>query len=193
MSYRMDTPDSILLDEIAHGNLEAFDQLYLRYAPRVEAFACCMLKDIDEARDVTQDIFLKIWEKRENAGEIRSIRNYLFRMTKNTIYNCFAQRSVEKKYEQSVNVIRDILSDEVSEKVSAKDLQMVISLAMGRMPEQRKKIFAMNRLNGLSYKDIAQRLGIKEKTVEYHMHLALSDLRKALSSLAIFSIFLNLN
>ena len=75
--------DELILQGLRQGDCKAFDELYMRYAPRVEAFACCMLKSRSEAEDLAHDIFLKIWENRRSIGHIRSLGNYLFRMTKN--------------------------------------------------------------------------------------------------------------
>lgn len=74
--------DEMLLHDLIEGDCKAFDTLYMRHAPHVEAFACCMLKDRAEAEDLAHDLFLKIWENRETLQDVRSFKNYLFRMTK---------------------------------------------------------------------------------------------------------------
>ena len=81
--------DELILQGLRQGDCKAFDELYMRYAPRVEAFACCMLKSRSEAEDLAHDIFLKIWENRRSIGHIRSLGNYLFRMTKNAVFDRF--------------------------------------------------------------------------------------------------------
>ena len=73
-------PDELILQSLRQGSYDAFDALYMRYAPHVEAFAFCMLKNRSEAEDLAHDIFLKIWETRESIGRIKSFRSYLFRM-----------------------------------------------------------------------------------------------------------------
>jgi len=75
-------PDELILQSLRQGSYDAFDALYMRYAPHVEAFAFCMLKNRSEAEDLAHDIFLKIWETRESIGRIKSFRSYLFRPPK---------------------------------------------------------------------------------------------------------------
>ena len=82
-------PDELILQSLRQGSYDAFDALYMRYAPHVEAFAFCMLKNRSEAEDLAHDIFLKIWETRESIGRIKSFRSYLFRMTKNAVFDIF--------------------------------------------------------------------------------------------------------
>lgn len=77
--------DELILQSLRQGSYDAFDALYMRYAPHVEAFAFCMLKNRSEAEDLAHDIFLKLWETRESIGHIKSFRSYLFRMTKNAV------------------------------------------------------------------------------------------------------------
>ena len=86
--------DELILQGLRQGDCKAFDELYMRYAPREEAFACCMLKSQSEAEDLAHDIFLKIWENRRSIGHIRSLGNYLFRMTKNAVFDRFEHKSV---------------------------------------------------------------------------------------------------
>ena len=75
------------------------DILYLRYASKVRDFAFRLLKDRTDAEDVTHDIFLKIWEQRRGLGAVLSFRGYLFRMTRNAIFNAYKHRQVESKYQ----------------------------------------------------------------------------------------------
>lgn len=93
-------PDELILQSLRQGSYDAFDALYMRYAPHVEAFAFCMLKNRSEAEDLAHDIFLKIWETRESIGRIKSFRSYLFRMTKNAVFDIFEHKSVQTRYEQ---------------------------------------------------------------------------------------------
>ena len=108
--------DELILQGLRQGDCKAFDELYMRYAPRVEAFACCMLKSRSEAEDLAHDIFLKIWENRRSIGHIRSLGNYLFRMTKNAVFDRFEHKSVQVRYERQCLAAGDFLSDDVAAK-----------------------------------------------------------------------------
>ena len=127
--------DELILQGLRQGDCKAFDELYMRYAPRVEAFACCMLKSRSEAEDLAHDIFLKIWENRRSIGHIRSLGNYLFRMTKNAVFDRFEHKSVQVRYERQCLAAGDFLSDDVAAKIASEDLLMIVELAVERMPE----------------------------------------------------------
>ena len=98
----MDSDEHIILKKLRDGDSEALDILYLRYASKVRDFAFRLLKDSTDAEDVTHDIFLKIWEQRRDMGKILSFRGYLFRMTRNAIFNAFKYRQVRYKYQTQV-------------------------------------------------------------------------------------------
>lgn len=180
--------DEDLLQDFIKGDSKAFDTLYMRYVPRVEAFACCMLKDRSEAEDLAHDLFLKLWEERESLQHVRSVRNYLFRMTKNAIFDHFAHKAVDVRYRQSAAAmdLREIVSNDLVEQIDLHELMLLIDMAVEKMPTQRRNVFRMSRLEGVSYQEIARRLGISQKTVEYHIHEALAELRKLILILAVF-------
>jgi len=95
----MNSDEHILLRKLREGDTEALDILYLRYAAKVRDFAFRLLGDSVEAEDITHDIFLKVWEQRKTVGNVVSFRGYLFRMTRNAIFNAFKHRQVESKYQ----------------------------------------------------------------------------------------------
>lgn len=159
--------DELILQGLRQGDCKAFDELYMRYAPRVEAFACCMLKSRSEAEDLAHDIFLKIWENRRSIGHIRSLGNYLFRMTKNAVFDRFEHKSVQVRYERQCLAADDFLSDDVAAKIASEDLLMIVELAVERMPEQRQRVFRLSRYERLSHQEIARELGITTKPSRY--------------------------
>ena len=152
--------DELILQGLRQGDCKAFDELYMRYAPRVEAFACCMLKSRSEAEDLAHDIFLKIWENRRSIGHIRSLGNYLFRMTKNAVFDRFEHKSVQVRYERQCLAAGDFLSDDVAAKIASEDLLMIDELAVERMPEQRQRVFRLSRYDRPGTGDHYQNGGI---------------------------------
>ena len=74
-----------ILRRMSSGDSDAFRLVFLKYAPRVEAFAMKMLKNIHEAQDVSQNIFTKLWMQRRELAQVQSLNAYLFRMTRNAV------------------------------------------------------------------------------------------------------------
>ena len=178
--------DSLCLRELSEGSYEAFDTLYMRYSPIVEQFVLSLLKRKEEADDITQNIFLKIWENRSSMSGVHSFRAYLFKMVRNAVYDTFSRRKPTSGLQDSMELGDILRSEDMEEKISAKDLNMLMDMAVENMPEQRRRVFRMSRRDGLSHKEISMQLGISTKTVEYHMSKALAELRKIISFLILF-------
>ena len=170
-----------LLTALSKGNQSAFDSLYLFYAPKVREFVFRLLKNPGEAEDVTQNIFLRVWEKRRELGGTRSLRSYLYTMARNAVFDIFSHSIVEDKYMQEhINSAAERRDAPLSEKIETEELALLIAVAVDRMPEQRRRAFSLSRYEELSNKEIAERLNLSVKTVERHMTAALSQLRRLL-------------
>ena len=143
------------MDRLAHGDREAFDALYLHYAPKVEEMAFWMLKSRTEAEDVMQSIMLKVWERKEEIAQMTRFSNYLFTMTKNAIFDIYSRSLVHEKYESAqLSSVRYFHDDTLDSQVETNDLALLISIAVDKMPDQRRRIFRMSRYEGLSNRGI---------------------------------------
>ena len=147
-----------LLTALSKGNQSAFDSLYLFYAPKVREFVFRLLKNPGEAEDVTQNIFLRVWEKRRELGGTRSLRSYLYTMARNAVFDIFSHSIVEDKYMQEhINSAAERRDAPLSEKIETEELALLIAVAVDRMPEQRRRVFSLSRYEELSNKEIAER------------------------------------
>ena len=176
-----------ILERLAGGDRSAFDALYLHYAPKVEEMAYWMLKNRTEAEDVMQSIMLKVWERRTEIAKMSRFSNYLFAMLKNAIFDIYNHSLAQGRYESALrSSIRCFYDDSLDSQVQTNDLALLISIAVEKMPDQRRRIFQMSRYEGLSNREIAERLRISVKTVENHMTSALNQLRRLLASITVF-------
>lgn len=159
-----------------------FRKFFLENFPKVKAFAWKILKSEDDAEDIAQDIFVKLWDKPELWIDRDRWDSYLFSMLRNYIYNFLAHKSVELHYiEDTAEKIRlselDVEND-MTEELYAKEINLLLKMAVEQMPEQRRKIFVLSRYRGLSNQEIADKLQLSVRTVERHLYLALQDLKK---------------
>ena len=92
--------ESKYLEELGKGDHKAFDMLYIQYSPRLKHFLTGFIKNRDEASDMTQDIFYKIWTNRETISKVDSFKAYLFRMARNMIYDYYEHSLIEENYQQ---------------------------------------------------------------------------------------------
>ena len=182
--------ESEYLEKLGQGDHKSFDALFMLYHPRVKNFLKGFIKDEEEACDMAQDIFFKVWTNRESISKVSSLKAYLFRMARNMVYDYYEHSLVKQKtlgnnhhnatgtYEQKLQSSSSAYTDLIEEDIYAKELSILIDIAIEQMPEQRRRIFKMSRKEGLSNEEISQKLQINKRTVENHVTQALADLRE---------------
>ena len=131
-------------------------------------------------RKIFRRIYLSLWQNRGNLKQIDNLDAYLFRIARNAVFR-YIERSLLFKNYQS-RQLSDDNSDlyEIESELNAKELELIIAIAVERMPSQRRKIYQMSREQGLSNENIARELNISKRTVENHLTQALADIRKIL-------------
>ncbi len=167
-----------LADRIRMGDEQAFELLFRIYYIRLCGYANKYLNNPDEARDVVQEVFIKIWENRSEIDPEESLRAYIFKITGNNSINRLRHRKVESKYNDIYKLVyvdnREITSHE---SLIAHELTGYLNEAKSKIPPKCRKIFDLSRMEGLKYSEIAETLNISVKTVEAHMSKALTILR----------------
>lgn len=180
--------DKELISLLKKGTHDAFNKIFIRYYSKVYFFILGFIKDEDDAKDLAQDIFAKLWDNRKNL-EIQNLKSFLFTASKNHVLNFLQHKSIEEGYANNfLTVNYDEGKNNSEEEYIAKELSDIINLTIENMPEQRKKIFKMSRKQGLSNEEIAQRLHINKRTVENHITNALAEIRKTVGRTLIFFI-----
>ena len=167
-----------LATRIKIGDQQAFELLFRKYYIRLCGYANKYFNDSEEAREVVQEVFTKIWEGREDINPDESLSSYLFKITSNISINRLRHKQVESKYVEIYKLVY-VDNREISpyESLLAGELNDNIALALNKIPPKCKRIFDLSRIEGLKYNEIAVILQISVKTVEAHMSKALSILR----------------
>ena len=178
-----------ILRRVSGGDSDAFRLIFLKYAPRVEAFAMKMLKNIHEAQDVSQNIFTKLWMQRSELAGVRSLNAYLFRMTRNAIFQAYRHRQVVNEYQSDFLKTNDDTTPDLEAVITTADLLEMINLRIEQMPEIQRRIFRMSRYEKKTYAEIAQETGLSAKSVQRYISLALAELRKLVEVMLVFTIF----
>lgn len=169
-----------------------FEKLFKSYFPALMVFAKKILGDEDDAREVVHQVFISVWEKRQDIDLSASMKSYLFTSVNNRSLNVIRDR---KKFSSAE--VPDMAGDyDVSTAIESMELEEKILAVIKSLPEKCREVFEMNRFEGLKYSEIAERLNISVKTVENQMSKALKILREKLSrymSILLWIIFQSLN
>lgn len=180
------------LQEIAQnlqqGCRRSFEEIYKLYHGRVFGFCIKYGLDPSDAEEVTQEVFVKIWEARKQLDPSRNFQSYILTIARNVAVDSFKAKIKEqatRKYQMSY---LESGFNNIEEAIDYQDLQGKIDNVMMRIPEKRRKVFELSRIKGLSHKEISQELGISTKTVENQIALALQDFRMAFAEKKIVSV-----
>lgn len=171
-----------------YDDREAFDELYNRHWKYLFTASFNILRDRDESMDICQVVFLWLWEHRHTVNIKTSIRGYLYSSVKYKIANFIRSGKVRESFFDELKQV-DIASFQENE-LEVKELRTLITNLVNDLPQKCKEVFQLSRNENLTHKQIADRLGISEKTVDDHILRALKKLKTPLNRLA--SIFLML-
>ena len=172
-TYQSD--NDFLLSAVQRGDQKAFDTLFRRYYPMLCAYGhrCVELEDAEE---IVEDSLLWIWENRETLVIESSLNSYLFKMVYRRALNKLAhidatQRADTRFYEEMQEMLQD------TDYYQIEELAKRIEDAVAALPESYREAFVMHRFRDMSYKEIAETLGVSPKTIDYRIQQALKQLR----------------
>ena len=174
--------EQVDLKALSEGSVKDFDTLFRLYYPKAKVFLASILGNDEEAEDLAQDTFVRLWQRREGLVMVHNLNAYIYQIVKNIL---FTHLEKQKRYASvSLDDTHDIMTTEDVEKiVFAKELEKIINVTIEQMPPQRKRVFCMSRREGHSIEEISKELGISKRTVETHISAALVTLRKVIMSL----------
>ena len=168
--------DDILCNRIKNGDQAAFKVLFDRYYESLYRFFCHRGMDYEMAEDMAQDIFVRVWQKRNSLNPEKSIKSYLYQAAANEVGMYLRKKSVRDAHAQEVQYQHSNIHHTPADF----DQKEFIEKTIQSLPETLRNVFVYHRYDGLSYKEIAQIEGVSVKTVESRMSKALKYLRKEL-------------
>lgn len=175
-------PDTALVSLLKLGDHDAFTEIYDRHAAALYRHAYNVLQDVDTCNDLVQEVFLAMWEKREDV-HISALAAYLHRAVRNRALDLISREQVADKYIDSIRGFANRGLWTVDEALREKELLAIIEAEKAKMPPRMRQIYELNRERDLSYREIGEQLAISEKTVKKQVHNALRVIRLKLSSL----------
>jgi RNA polymerase sigma-70 factor (family 1) len=177
----LDNENELLL-LVAEGDERAFRQLFDHYWNKIYSVALTLTKSTALSEEIVQDVFLKIWLKREQLPSVEKFDSFLFIVAKNHIYNELRKKTMERPFVEHLEQ-HFLESSALPEQIMLlKETKQLIDKAVQQLPDQQRAVFELSRNEGLDYTTIADQLGISRSTVKNHMTKALQSLRQYLNA-----------
>ncbi|NML22487.1 RNA polymerase sigma-70 factor [Pseudoflavitalea sp. G-6-1-2] len=182
--------DHELAAKLSEGSDAAFAAIYQRYHLRLFLFAFKKLGNREEAKDVVQEVFTKLWNRHADYNISTSLSSYLFTAVRNAAFDLFTHKKIEAKYIDSLQHFLDKDPVATDHLVRAREMSLQIEKEIAALPPRMREVFELSRKEHLSHLDIAEKLQISESTVTGQIKKALRILRLRLGSLFLFLLFM---
>jgi len=177
--------DQELLILLQEGNEEAFNEIYRRYSAGLYLHALKMLRDRDEAQDVIQEVFTRLWSKGETLVLSTSLSSYLYTAVRNKILDIFSHDKLVARHQQSLQAFIDKGEFITDNLIREKELASIIEREIADLPPKMREVFELSRKGHLSYAEIAEDLDIAENTVRKQISKAIARLKPRLADFLI--------
>lgn len=181
-SYK-DLGDTELLTLLKSGSIGAYNEIYHRYKWVLYLHALKRIRNREEAKDLVQDLFITLWDKRKEIELKTHLSGYLYTAVRNRVLKRIAHEKVESNYFTS---LKDAMNAEIcmtDHRVRERSLAAIIEKEIDELPEKMKQVFILSRKHHLNHREISQQLGIEETTVKRQISNAIKILRVKLGLL----------
>ncbi|SEN88366.1 RNA polymerase, sigma-24 subunit, RpoE [bacterium A37T11] len=171
-----------LLLKLRAGDQRAFGQIYEYYRRPLGYRILQLLKSEELAEEVLQDLFMKLWEQREQVDPEKSFKAYLYRIAENLCFNLMARAAREKAILLNIMAANTELYSHVEEQIYKKENETLLYHLIGQLPKQRQQVFLYCKIDGKTYQEAAQAFHISVNTVNDHLQKAGKFLKEQLKN-----------
>lgn len=169
----------VLIDKMKGGDRESFNMIFRRYYTPLVRFCVRFVADSDQAAEIVQDLFVKLWTNREKLAFTSSFESYMLRSVRNSAITYINKERAHADVNERIYT-DDSDANDPSETLQSNNLEASYQKVLSTMPEKRREVFLASRFDGLKYAEIAEKFGMSQKTVEAHMSAAIKQLREGL-------------
>lgn len=178
-----------LIERLKNGDMVAFDTIYKMYSHRLFGFVFSIIKQELDAEGIVQEVFIKIWESRHKIENYSTFDSFLFSIAHNITISLLRKRLNEKKYLEHLRSIQvEISSTDIIEDIHFKEIKGKFDHLINRLSPRQKEIYLLSREDGLTHKEIAEKLGISKNTVEIHMSRAIKFIKNNIDNTLLTSL-----
>ena len=179
-----------LTQKLKIGDLTAFNTLFYFFEPKVFAYSMKLTHNVEESKEAVQEVFLKIWERREWIDPQCNFDSFLFTIAKNLIYNRSKHRAYVFAYKEYLSLYGTRTENFTENTVDFNELDALIQAACRQLPPVRREIFRLSRIEGLSNSEIAEKLNTSTSNVKNHIYKAILFLKEKIRVNEVISLVL---
>ena len=154
---------------LIEGDEKAFVALYNKYHRKIYYSALKITQSEEVAQDVTQDVFLKIWETRADIDPNQNFSAYIHTICRNIVINLYKKATLEETVKKQLHQFAEVAVSDDEEDDFYETYTALLDKAIAELPPQRRRVFELCKLKGKSYEDVAHKLGISRSTVQDHI------------------------
>ncbi|MDR6763682.1 RNA polymerase sigma-70 factor (ECF subfamily) [Flavobacterium sp. 2755] len=172
--------NNVLIESLKNGDEQAFNYLIDTYHHKLCVYANSLVKNVYNAEDIVQNVFIKVWEQRTRLKPDHALKSFLYKLVYNEFIDLYRKNqslfSLEKSYHDALN---SVIQDEDAE--SFQRVLNVVNKEIQNLPPKCKEVFILSKKEGLTNIEIAEHLDVSIKTVEAQITKAFSILRLSLN------------
>lgn len=168
-----------LMAKMKGGDRESFNRIFRCYYKPLLRFCIRFVADADQAGEIVQDLFVKLWTSREKLHINTSFESYMLRSVRNASITYINKERAHAEAHQRM-FFDEAESNDPSETLQSNNLEASYQKVLASMPQKRREVFLASRFDGMKYAEIAEKFGLSQKTVEAHMSAAIKQLREGL-------------
>lgn len=166
-----------LLKRLQSGDQLAFESLYQNYSREIYSKLVKMVKNVTLAEELTQDVFVKVWNKREVITIDQPFRYYLLTLTNNIVNDFYRKAARDRKLQDEIIAASTELYNPTEEQIYYKESRELMDQAIDSLPSQQKLVFQMCKIEGKSYDEVSKLLGISTSTISNHIVKATKSIK----------------
>jgi RNA polymerase sigma-70 factor (ECF subfamily) len=181
LSTAVTDDEKVLLEQLREGNAVAFTKLYNAYSGQMYVNIFKMVKDEQTSEEIVQEIFSRIWQKRDSLQIEKSFAGYLYRVGQNLVHDFYQKLQRDKQLYREFSTTATEKYTHIEEALHYRESEALLQQAMGALSPQQKKMYQLCKLEGRSYKEAGALLGISTFTVKEHLVKASRFIRNQLN------------
>ncbi|RKR80709.1 RNA polymerase sigma-70 factor (ECF subfamily) [Mucilaginibacter gracilis] len=167
-----------MLLRLQAGDRRAFDHIYRQYKDRIYGSLLKLVRVDDLAEELLQEVFFKLWLNRTNLSDVQSFSSYLYRMAANLVADFYRKAALDKKLIQRLTYTMTELYDHIEDHINFKESNVLIEQAISSLSPQRRMVYNLCKVEGKSYQEVSQILGISTSTINDHLVKAKRAIQK---------------